>query len=992
MNWLKLSFVVVVFSILIVPTAAVAVQYTVTDLGALSGDAASFGFGLNDKGEVVGCSSKTSYSCGRSCVKQGQAFLYSNYAMHDLGTLGGTNSYAYGINGSGTVVGKSDTSSGAVHSFLYGGGTMQDLGAPTGLNSIANAVNESGLTVGVNYDPNSGSCQGYRYVSGTMYQVGSSQGSEALAVNNNGQIVGRSYGSNGSYAFLSNGVTTVDLNSSINTSSGWTLYSGQAINDSGMIAGTGTRKSGGYGGYVYNGGSVTAIGAFAKQPYSIPYGINNSGQVVGTSSGHKTCDGTTPFLYYNGTTTDLNTLITANSDWILTEAGDINNSGQIVGTGWFGSTGNYKQHAYLLTPIADGAKVVPGISLPTTLTDVRIMQNAKGPHATTSVAVTRTGTVAADFSLSTTSSLSPSLTSGTTGAGANTAVPVTLTWTDVANTGARQGIVTLTNESDATDPFNHQSQVTGAVLANRHLNISSLGTSSVPVRAMPKISQTTTISTGGDLADDDNHATRVDTVKGTVVSADKSVNVAYNGTPLTTFNDINQNAVLNVTFSKKGRQQGTLDLAGLLKNGEANTVGATLQSASLAYDVNVLEQRSLKGSTKVIDVLKGAPSADLLITSKNKSLDAATMVYLGTTGKSELGDLDLNGRVLVGGVEASGNITPVTTSASYVSLAGAKLSSYGTVAGSGALSVTSAEAASVGDTKAYKAMNVKYKVNVGMANKYTKKPTSAIDFSQATVLSASMAADSTLAGLASKLAPKGTLQDPKNISVAATSLKSKLYGPVGSEAEILTSTAIPTASTVSMQWRVRTKGEAHDPKATLPDSTMPSGCSWLASDVVKIDGIGGTVAYALQMTFDNRINLALDGATNGLIANEFPSLYIAEYDTTKKVWENAAGASSVGHKESFAKFMTDHAGVSLSSLLGNWGVDTTASSNTGIGYAWTVVSGSGIFAVDPCHPDLGGGITAVPEPSCIVLAMTGIIAAFAYARHKRCFRHPIKER
>ena len=89
----------------------------------------------------------------------------------DLGTLGGTASFARGINDSGQVVGDAVTSGGADHAFLYSGsGSMQDLN-----NLIAPA---SGWTLG-----------------------------EATAISDSGQIVG--YGTNPSgqtHAFLLNPV------------------------------------------------------------------------------------------------------------------------------------------------------------------------------------------------------------------------------------------------------------------------------------------------------------------------------------------------------------------------------------------------------------------------------------------------------------------------------------------------------------------------------------------------------------------------------------------------------------------------------------------------------------------------------------------------------------------------------------------------------------------------------------------------------------------
>jgi probable HAF family extracellular repeat protein len=65
--------------------------------------------------------------------------------MTDLGTLGGADSIARGVNSPGQVVGEADISgSSAFHAFLYSGGTMHDLGTLGGALSQANAINDAG--------------------------------------------------------------------------------------------------------------------------------------------------------------------------------------------------------------------------------------------------------------------------------------------------------------------------------------------------------------------------------------------------------------------------------------------------------------------------------------------------------------------------------------------------------------------------------------------------------------------------------------------------------------------------------------------------------------------------------------------------------------------------------------------------------------------------------------------------------------------------------
>src|SRR3982751_5905934 len=89
------------------------------DLGTLPGYSNSYGFAINNAGQVTG----SSYDP----ISGGHAFLYSNGQMADLGTLGGSSSGASGINNAGQVVGSSSTSNGAQHAFVYSNGQMQDL-------------------------------------------------------------------------------------------------------------------------------------------------------------------------------------------------------------------------------------------------------------------------------------------------------------------------------------------------------------------------------------------------------------------------------------------------------------------------------------------------------------------------------------------------------------------------------------------------------------------------------------------------------------------------------------------------------------------------------------------------------------------------------------------------------------------------------------------------------------------------------------------------
>ncbi len=83
---------------------------TMHDLGTLGGN--SYGEAINTNGQVAGWSYTTTANTTH------HAFLYDG-TMHDLGTLGGTTSQAYGVNGSGRVVGFSNTAFGGDRAFLY---------------------------------------------------------------------------------------------------------------------------------------------------------------------------------------------------------------------------------------------------------------------------------------------------------------------------------------------------------------------------------------------------------------------------------------------------------------------------------------------------------------------------------------------------------------------------------------------------------------------------------------------------------------------------------------------------------------------------------------------------------------------------------------------------------------------------------------------------------------------------------------------------------
>ncbi len=275
------------------------------DLGTLGGDD-SAAFGINGSGQVVGQANSSAGSLD-------QAFLWTQGAgMVDLGTLGGASSAANAINASGQVAGQSDMASGFVHAFLWSqSGGLRDLGIlPGGQQSGANAINSAGEIAG-------------------WANVGTSD--HAITWTQNGGLV--------------------DLG--ITASCGSTAF---GINDSAVVVGWFNNSAGcsftSHGFSWTHGGGFKDLGVLSGGQYSFAYGINAAGQIVGT--GQSSSNAPVAVLWTaDGTIHDLNTLISSKLLRKLVAANAINNAGQIVVDAT--TTTGKGQYALILTPIMSTA-------------------------------------------------------------------------------------------------------------------------------------------------------------------------------------------------------------------------------------------------------------------------------------------------------------------------------------------------------------------------------------------------------------------------------------------------------------------------------------------------------------------------------------------------------------------------------------------------------------------------------------------------------------
>lgn len=259
--------------------------------------------GLNGRGEAVGWAS-TGKNLGDSLATT-RACLFAGGKAKELGTLGGRDSQAFGINDAGRIVGVSQLSPQVRHAFLYANGKMTDLGTlPGGAFSLAYAINGAGDVAGI-ADVPAHATHAVLWHKGRIADLGALPGgrnSLAYALNGWGEVagaveVGRDY-----HAFL------------------------------------------------LSGGKMADLGTLGSDPAAV-LGLNDRGQAVGASS----LDTITRhgFTWERGEMTDLNRLLPANAGWTVTEADAVNLRGQIVGVG---RRRGGAMHALLLTPNLDTRK------------------------------------------------------------------------------------------------------------------------------------------------------------------------------------------------------------------------------------------------------------------------------------------------------------------------------------------------------------------------------------------------------------------------------------------------------------------------------------------------------------------------------------------------------------------------------------------------------------------------------------------------------------
>ena len=339
--WL-VGLLALVLSLLTPSRRLAAENYSITDLGTLGGSQ-SRAYGVNDLGQVVGES--------RTVTGDSHAFLWlpepaygQPAGMNDLGTLGGAVSAAFDINNNGIIVGRAETTDPTLfRAFLWdpGIGNMQELATPEGP-AEALAINDFGEVAGTGVDEIGFSQAFYRSAEGTIVFFSTlvpgdfvSQGS-GLGYAGNINFAGTTFFP--AHAFKFGGETGFIPLEDLGVES--FVYGMNVLNQTvGSVVSDDWEHAALWGFII----SLTDLGTLGGTD-SRAYAINDMSEVIGFAD--TTRDIQHAFVWQAGTMTDLNDLLPPGANWQLEVARDINESGQIVGRG---IAPNGQMHAFLLT-------------------------------------------------------------------------------------------------------------------------------------------------------------------------------------------------------------------------------------------------------------------------------------------------------------------------------------------------------------------------------------------------------------------------------------------------------------------------------------------------------------------------------------------------------------------------------------------------------------------------------------------------------------------
>jgi len=343
------------------------------DLGALPGANSSSVNFIAENGLVAGQSLNGVIDPFTGWPEQ-SAVLWKDGQPIGLGTLGGFESAAIGVNSHGQVVGFAGNDTSDPFSFFGFGtetraflwdekGGIQDLGTLGGPDGFAQFINERGLIAGFSYTSFAANPSGtptvdpFLWRHGAMIDLGTLGGTNGSpnGLNNRGQVVGVSNlaGDLTAHPFLWPGEDGKmrDLGTL-----GGSFGKAEAVNDAGEVVGT-TLTTGDLAlhAFLWRRGVMTDLGTVGGFDCSDAHAINSMGQVVGDSFA---CAVIPPppssdhaFLWQDGHMIDLNVFVPPGSNLSLPDVETINDGGEIFGSAVLP---NGDTHAFLLIPCGEG--------------------------------------------------------------------------------------------------------------------------------------------------------------------------------------------------------------------------------------------------------------------------------------------------------------------------------------------------------------------------------------------------------------------------------------------------------------------------------------------------------------------------------------------------------------------------------------------------------------------------------------------------------------
>lgn len=333
MRRIACAVVCLVLSILVLSASAHALRYTVTDLNVPLGSSYDriVVSDVNNSGQVVGwtIASGTYFE---------QGWAYKDGTTQVLSMVG-YRCEPRGINDSGVIAGSCLTESSSWRPYLWQDGQMVPLQVP-GSASFAEAwaLNNNGQVAG--YCQTNYSFYPCTWDSGGAHTFGTTP-SRLNGLADNGTAVGQTLGGNPTRAFVVQNGTTALL-----PSLGGSDSAAYAVNETGMIAGYSATADGKAHACLWQDGVPHDLGVPVSKT-SVALDVNESGAVVGyCGPALGTVAANAAFIWLDGVPYSLNDLIPADSGWGITIPRGINDEGQIVGTG----AHNGKAAAFILTP------------------------------------------------------------------------------------------------------------------------------------------------------------------------------------------------------------------------------------------------------------------------------------------------------------------------------------------------------------------------------------------------------------------------------------------------------------------------------------------------------------------------------------------------------------------------------------------------------------------------------------------------------------------